>query len=956
MYDKILIIILFFFPFLLGAQTKVILGVVRDAQTKDPLIGAAVLIEGTNSGAVTDLKGKYRIASIPSGEQHIVVQYLGYEKLTKVVSPDGPKKLQLDFDLELISIQGAEVTVTAQALGQMSAINKQLSSNTITNIVSAKKIQEVPDANAAESLGRLPGISILRSGGEGSKIVIRGLDPKFNKVSVEGVKMASSGSKDRSTDLSMVSPYMLEAIEVSKAAMPDKEADVIGGSVNFVLREAPEDPKLDALLQGGYAPLKNRANSYKFVLGGSRRFWDNRLGAFAQIDLEDRDRSSFEMLTQYTNFQHPQNVEDIDVSINQLLLQDIDRKVKRRGGALVLDYKLPNGVIKLSNFFSSIGTNQIIRYETMRPNFGDHFYSLRLADNQLRVLTCALKVEQTFGALKVDAAASYSATDNTLPRGIIFTANESNAFEPGLEPTQPPYKVVEAARYNVAEATVFEISKDSFFTKEGEGALALNLEYIFRPSSSVNVRLKSGVKAKELKKQFDKSYSRIPIAWAGHSAKVKKKILETYPWMGQYFSPDQGSLPYFLFRDSTYNGGVFPDDRYRVQYTPDIDLARGVTDLADGLYFKDYPNSIKDDYHGSEKYRAAYLLSEINIGKQWKFIPGVRYEHNATSYTANRGNSSVFLWNEGYQYHDTTIARSNGYWLPMFHLKYKPFKWFDVRLAYTKTLSRPSFNRIIPKWDIQSFSVSWSNPNLTPSLSTNYDAYLSFYTNKLGLLTIGGFHKNIEHLIFDPGSSVILDPQEYSLPDNVKGRPINQYVNDKYPAKLTGIEVEWQTRFWYLDNFLNGAILNINYTHTVSDVRYPRVEVRKKFIQEPPYQITENVDTFYNDRLIFQPANILNVTLGYDYKGLSSRLSLLYQDDIFARTHFFRKLRGVSTKYLRLDFSLRQKLPWKGFELLLNIANLNSAIEKDIVVGTGAPMRLQYYGATYDLGLRYRLK
>ena len=61
------------------------------------------------------------------------------------------------------------MTITAQLLGQAKAINQQLSAESIANIVSGDRIQELPDVNAAEAIARLPGVSINRSGGEGQK-------------------------------------------------------------------------------------------------------------------------------------------------------------------------------------------------------------------------------------------------------------------------------------------------------------------------------------------------------------------------------------------------------------------------------------------------------------------------------------------------------------------------------------------------------------------------------------------------------------------------------------------------------------------------------------------------------------------------------------------------------------------------------------------------------------------
>ena len=66
----------------------------------------------------------------------------------------------------------------------MDAINKQLKAKSIKNIVSSDRIQELPDANAAETVARIPGVSIRREGGEGNKVVIRGLSPKYNKITV----------------------------------------------------------------------------------------------------------------------------------------------------------------------------------------------------------------------------------------------------------------------------------------------------------------------------------------------------------------------------------------------------------------------------------------------------------------------------------------------------------------------------------------------------------------------------------------------------------------------------------------------------------------------------------------------------------------------------------------------------------------------------------------------------
>ena len=76
------------------------------------------------------------------------------------------QSLESQFSLDPEALEGATVNVTVQAEGQKAAINQQLSSKSIVNVVSSARIQELPDANAAESIGRLPGVSITLVGGK----------------------------------------------------------------------------------------------------------------------------------------------------------------------------------------------------------------------------------------------------------------------------------------------------------------------------------------------------------------------------------------------------------------------------------------------------------------------------------------------------------------------------------------------------------------------------------------------------------------------------------------------------------------------------------------------------------------------------------------------------------------------------------------------------------------------
>ena len=123
-------------------------------------------------------------------------------------------------------------------------------------------------------------------------------------------------------------------------------------------------------------------------------------------------------------------------------------------------------------------------------------------------------------------------------------------------------------------------------------------------------------------------------------------------------------------------------------------------------------------------------------------------------------------------------------------------------------------------------------------------------------------------------------------------------------------------------------MFNANYTRTNSEVKYPRTVIETKVIFDPSFQVvTLNLDSLYVDRLLDQPRDIVNLSLGYDYKGFSGRLSMNYISNVFSTTNFWPGLREDTDAYRRYDLSMKQKLPIKGLELYLNISNLTEAVD-----------------------------
>ena len=139
----------------------------------------------------------------------------------------------------------------------------------------------------------------------------------------------------------MISQYMLEGIEVTKAGTPDQEGDVLGGTVNFKLKKAPSGLHGNIVTQGMYNGLKKTQDDYKVVLDVSNRFLKDKIGLLAQLDIENRNRSSHNLSANYTNT--PADLDTINpLTLSNLGLTDISRLNKRNNRLYCLLYTSPS--------------------------------------------------------------------------------------------------------------------------------------------------------------------------------------------------------------------------------------------------------------------------------------------------------------------------------------------------------------------------------------------------------------------------------------------------------------------------------------------------------------------------------------------------------------------------------------------------------------------------------------
>jgi TonB-dependent receptor len=937
-----------------------IIGKVTEKGSGEPLIGANLIFQGTSIGAVADLSGSYTINGAPLGRRVLVVSYIGYKTTDVVVNLTSGQVLTLNVELEWQGVVGQDVIVTAQARGQLSAINQQRTSNTISNIVSSDRIQEIPDVNAAESVGRLPGISIQRSGGEANRIAIRGLSPKYNTVTVNGVRVPSTGDNDRSVDLSLVSSNMLDGIEVTKALTPDKDADALGGSVDLRLRNAPDKMLVDMQMQGGYTALQNVYDNYKFVGTLSNRFLSGKkLGAILTLNADSYNRSADQFSGGYELFANPQNNNLLEPTVTSLNLQENSVRRSRFGGSLLIDYQIPKGRITANAFHNELVNDWTQRRNGLELSNIRHMYAFSDNYTTTSITTLGLGAEQKFRWLEYDLSVSNVSSSNKAPENFTWDFMEESASP---SPTSmrfiSPDSVVTRFYNNIDNTFFNNLGVNSFKTKEQEITFQGNVKVPFR-LGFISGYVKAGGKMYEKNREYDREAYGIGLYYGGSMA-LRNIIAQELPELGLTTNMNRFGLSYF---QDDYTRTNFLNGQYPLGYTLDAAKLRSVTDVARQYMNYSGQNSLGNDYDGFERITAGYGMTQINLGKFVTFMPGFRYEEEHTRY-----NAKFVLGAEdrpiqfGVNYKDTTTTRRNSFLLPMVHLQIKPTDWLNLRLAYTESITRPDYRQFAPITYVSQFRDWATAPNtkLKTANARNYDASLSIYNNHVGFFTVSAFYKEMDNMIW--GVSFPLLPNQTILPEikipGLTGVPrINTSLNNDYLATVKGIEFDWQTSFWYLPSFLKGLVLNVNYTLLESETKYPQFYTVLEPIvprpARPPFTRTVIVDTFRVGRMFDQPSNIANMTVGYDFKGFSARLSYLFQADVLRGLASNPEGDTFTADYMRWDLALKQKLPM-NFQVYANFNNLNNRADRNFQSSIGAyPTFVEYYGFTMDLGVRY---
>jgi len=781
-----------------AAAQGVISGQVLDDVNGLAVTGVAVRVEATGLGAISDRSGRFTITGVPAGRRTVVTRYLGYAPVTQQVEVADGRTVTVTLRLKSAETTLGAVQVVASRAGQASALNQQKNAANVTNVVSADQVGRFPDANLGDALKRIPGITIGLDQGEARFGSIRGTEPRFNSVMVNGERVPSAEAEVREVQLDLIPADMVQAIEVSKTLTPDMDADAIGGAVNVVTRAAPAGFRLSATTGSGYNWIREKP----VLVGGlvvGNRFLDNKFGVIASASYYDQQFGSDNKEGTWNKTASGQPF------MNQFDLRRYDVQRTRRSMSASLDYRFDeNNSIMLRSLYNSrddwenrfraryiMGApnasgiqNTEIRRQTKGGGPDPRLKATRLEDQ--RTQSHQLSGEHLIAnRATLTWSGSLAQASETRPdeRYIDFRVRNVAIQSDYRDEQNPQFPAVNAAAIAPSAFAFRRLEQADSYTKDEDRNARIDL-LLPLTEGDKGTRLKLGARYRGKAKLRDNSYffgtPATPFgrleASGGQDFSTANMMLGNYQY-GTFASPA------FLSNLNLFNPSQFT-------------LADQPAEYAAG------------NFNATERITAGYGMIEQRFGPTVSAIAGVRVENTSIDYSGfeyNVDNDNV---------RPTTGDQSYTDILPSINLRWDVAPNTVIRGAWTNTLARPNYFDLVPyrEISIEDNELSVGNPDLKPTRAMNLDLMAERYLDNVGLISVGVFHKQISDFIYGFTQFQAVDP--------VTGNTFAQISQPRNGASatLTGVETALQRQLDFLPGMLRYLGVYVNYTFNNSSV------------------------------------------------------------------------------------------------------------------------------------------
>ncbi len=247
------------------SHAAVITGYVKAEDTREGLIGANVLVEGTQLGAAAGVDGNYVVRGIPAGKYVIRATMLGYDAKTRSITLTEDEWLNLDLVLATSAIELQEVVITdgAKSGSNEREILDRMAAATITDAIGSETLRRLPDPDMSQVVRRATGVSRM----DGNP-VIRGLGLRYSKVTLNNSMVAGTEPNRSAVPLELFPTNLMRDVTVTKSFLPDQMGEFGGGAVNMSTWDYPEQRQMRISTSAGFNSATTLRESRTYQGGG----------------------------------------------------------------------------------------------------------------------------------------------------------------------------------------------------------------------------------------------------------------------------------------------------------------------------------------------------------------------------------------------------------------------------------------------------------------------------------------------------------------------------------------------------------------------------------------------------------------------------------------------------------------------------------------------------------------
>lgn len=805
----------------------------------------------------------------------------------------------------------SEVTISGQRASLRKAIAIQEKADNIVSAISADDIGGLPDKNAAEALARLPGVAVQRDQGEGRYVVVRGLAPDLNSVSINGNQIPSPEASRRAVALDILPAGMIRSLEVSKTLRPEHDAGALGGNVEVKTLSAFDLPGrlLNVYTGASYDGASGKTSPNAGALW-AQRLLDGKLGVALGLSAEKRSFASDNIETG-GSWQ--------DGKLGSVELRDYLPVRERHALAANLDWRADASQHMYLRYFLSDFSDDEVRDRLTFSNFStgtlaENANASARAERRLR----QRKYTQTLQSLNIGgewkladswlkvAAASSRASEDT-PESINDARfrGTSNFNGVSFSNTELPRISAPAAVYVPSSYNLNAITLQQRYSSDRVHQIQTDYKKTIL-AGDADISMQAGIKLSRRDKNNDTNQ------WAYNSSKSSSP---------NYWGPGSVSLTDFV-------GGAldYPLGKIGAGMNPDLIRARvaGLNREAAKLGSE----SAINDFHMRESLDAAYLQFSWDRNA-WHLTAGSRLERTDFTASGKQVNGNQI----------TNLEKQHDYknWLPSVHLRYDVDQQTSLRAAWTSALVRANFSQLAPGINlISNTEAQIGNPDLKAMTAHGLDLGIEKLLKHDGVVSAYLFHKDLNNFTYTTNLAGSPAWKNYSN--------VISYANGG-DAKLNGIELAYSQPLKMLPAPWNNLMLGANLTWVSSSAEIARFDVSSG------KTISRNI------RLPGQADRLLNLQIGYEQGPWSARIALNSKSDYLLELGNDILNAGQDRTVApqkQIDFSLSWQFA-KRWSLQFEAANLNN--EKYYVYQGSPAYNAQYeqYGRSYKLSLKASL-